>query len=414
MKIFISYRRAEDDKSYIVGSIYEPLVDAFGSENVFRDTYDIAGGTQWRSVLENALNECTVMLVIIGPDWASLANPNGEKRLFDPKDVTRWEVETGLRRSEEGKTTIIPVLVMKARIPRADELPESLKPLLERNVVNIRNHPDFNNDIEELIRDIRLTRGYQDDDITTEFFEPKTIRIEKGKFWMGSPAGEGIPSHETPQYEISLPAYRIGKYPVTNEQYEEFVRKKGKRVDPAMGWTGQKHPKNAGEYPVTGVTWKEAHEYCRWLSETTGRDYSLPNEAQWEKACRGGGNTIFPWGDEFDPTRCNHGQPGIASVKKYAAQNDYNCFDFVGNVRQWTCTLWGEDPTEPDPNYVYPWRDDGRNDLNENSQILRVVRGSSYQDDRKLLRCTARYGKLPDDRGFSGTRHGFRVVMSVK
>ncbi len=123
MKIFISYRRAEDDKTYIVGTIHERLADVFGSDNVFRDTYDIRGGDEWRSVLENALNECTVMLVMIGPDWANLAYPNGDKRLFDPKDVTRWEVETGLSRSEQKKTTVIPVLIMSAGIPKTEELP---------------------------------------------------------------------------------------------------------------------------------------------------------------------------------------------------------------------------------------------------------------------------------------------------
>ena len=413
MKIFISYRRAEDDKTYFVGTLHERLADAFGSENVFRDTYDISGGDQWRAVLREALEECTVLLVIIGPDWANLAYPNGEKRLFDPNDVTRWEIETGLKRSEEKKTTVIPVLVMNAGIPKSEELPESIRPLLDRNVVRIRNYPDFDSDMGKLIHDIRLAQGYVEDDLSTEPYEPKTIRIEKGTFWMGSPPGEGIPEHEARRHQVLLPAFRIGQCPVTNAQYEVFVREKGKRVDSAMGWNGQRVPKEARDFPVAGVTWDEALAYCEWLRKKAGKEYSLPNEAQWEKACRGGKYTVFPWGDEYDPSRSNHGQPGIAPVRKHVAQNDYNCFDFVGNVRQWTCTLWGEDPAQPD--YAYPWQeDDGRNDTQANSQILRVVRGSSFQDDRTLLRCSARYGKLPGDRGFPGERHGFRVAMSVK
>ena len=413
MKIFISYRRAEDDKSYIVGSIYEPLVGAFGSENVFRDTYDITGGTQWRSVLENALNECTVMLVLIGPDWANLAYPNGEKRLFDPKDVTRWEVETGLKRSDEGKTTVIPILVMKAGIPKASELPESIQPLLARNVVNIRNHPDFNNDMEKLIHDIRLTRGYQEDDISTEYFEPKTIRIEKGTFWMGSPAAEGIPSHETPQHEVLLPAYRMGKYPVTNEQYQEFVRETNRSVAPETEWDGQRVPAGLEKLPVVGVTCYDALAYCEWLNAKTKRKYSIPSEAQWERACRGNEKRIYPWGDELDPERCNHGRGQIAAVDAYPAQNEYGCFDLVGNVRQWTCTLWGEKRIAPDPRYAYPWKDDGRNEPNASRQIRRVVRGCSFRDDPKFLRCSARSGQAPDDIGLPGARHSFRVVMSV-
>src|SRR5574341_697573 len=209
MKIFISYRRGEDNKSYIVGTIHEKLEKVFGKKDVFRDTYDISGGSEWRRVLEREINSCKVMLVIIGPDWASLEDPNGKKRLFDPKDVTRWEVETGLRRSREDNTTVIPVLVTGARVPKAEELPESLHPLLEKNVIHLRNFPDFEHDMEKLVRDIRSSQGYREDDITTENFEPKTIYVAQGSFLMGSQPGEGIPSHETPQHEVYLPAYRI-------------------------------------------------------------------------------------------------------------------------------------------------------------------------------------------------------------
>src|SRR5215211_3210513 len=88
MKIFISYRRAEDNKSFIVGTIHEKIAKVFGKENVFRDTYNIHAGTNWRDVLGREINTCKVMLVIIGPDWANLTGANGKKRLFDHNDVT--------------------------------------------------------------------------------------------------------------------------------------------------------------------------------------------------------------------------------------------------------------------------------------------------------------------------------------
>src|SRR5512144_2770083 len=139
MKIFISYRRAEDNKSYLVGTIHERLAAEFGAENVFRDTYDISGGQEWRSVLEQAVNECRIMLVLIGPEWANLSDLDGRKRLFDPNDVTRWEAETGLKRSQEKQAKVIPVLVLEAAIPKKSELPEILWGLLERNCVRLRN-----------------------------------------------------------------------------------------------------------------------------------------------------------------------------------------------------------------------------------------------------------------------------------
>jgi formylglycine-generating enzyme required for sulfatase activity len=249
--------------------------------------------------------------------------------------------------------------------------------------------------------------------IDTEYFESETILIPKGPFFMGSlNAGDG-PAYETPQHTVNLPAYRIGKYPVTNSQYEEFVREKHIPVAPVMGWEGQRVPSGLENHPVSGVTWYEALAYCQWLSEKTGRNYSLPNEAQWEKACRGGNGFLYPWGNDFETGRSNHGSEAIAAVDAFPAQSECGCFDMVGNVRQWTCSLWGEKRSQPDARYLYPWKDDQRNSLGANRQIRRVVRGSSMRDAVTALRCSARSGQLPEDRGLPGLRHGFRVVIHL-
>lgn len=386
---------------------------AFGEHSVFRDLDDIPAGVDFRTVLEKETNGCKVMLVIIGPQWAGITDSRGAKRLFDSGDYTRIEVETGLKRLGTDNAIVIPVLVMNAPMPSPQELPESLSQLTYQNAINIRNDPDFNNDIERLIRDIKHSRGYAEEDISIQHFEPKTIYIAEGSFWMGSEPGNGIPGHETPRHEVVLPAYRIGKYPVTNAEYEVFIHDTGRLVKPSMGWDGQRVPDGHENHPVAGVTWYEALAYCQWLTEKTGRRYTLPNEAQWEKACRGGNNAIYPWGDEFDPKRSNHGCSTLAAVDAYPAQNEFGFFDFVGNVRQWTCSLWGEKRITHDSKYGYPWKDDRRNDLNANSQIRRVIRGSSMTDDLNLLRCSARGGQLPNDVGLSEARPSFRVVMIV-
>jgi iron(II)-dependent oxidoreductase len=252
-----------------------------------------------------------------------------------------------------------------------------------------------------------------DEIIKTQYFEPETILIPAGMFWMGANAATGISNHETPLHEVYLLEYRIGKYPVTTAQYEEFIRESNRSVAPEMGWDGQKVTAGTEKLPVVGVTWYDAKAYCEWLSKKTARKYSLPNEAQWEKACRAGGQSMYPWGDVFDQSLSNHGQPRLANVDAFPAQSGYGCFDFVGNVRQWTISLWGEKRITPDPKYAYPWKDDERNDMNASRQVRRVVRGSTPRDDVSLLRCSARNGQAPDDVGLPGARHGFRVVMSV-
>jgi len=411
VKIFISYRRA--DSTYLVGRIRDRLIVAFGEHTVFRDLDDIPSGVDFRTILEKETNGCDVMLVIIGPQWVGITDSQGNKRLFDPGDYTRIEVETGLNQLSKKNSMVIPVLVMNATIPSAQELPESLSQLTFQNAISIRNDPDFNNDIEKLIRDIRRSRGSDVNNLSIENFEPETIYISEGSFLMGSQPGDEIPEHETPQHEVVLPAYRIGKYPVTNSQFEIFIHETGRLVTPAMGWNGQTAPIDFENHPVTSITWFEAVAYCRWLSQKTGRNYIVPNEAQWEKACRGGNSFTYPWGDEFDHTRCNFGNAMVASVEVYPTQNEFGCFDLVGNVRQWTSSLWGEKLVSPDAKYAYPWKDDRRNDLNASRQIRRVVRGSSMKDDKKMLRCSTRNGQLPDDVGLPSARHSFRVAMLV-
>jgi formylglycine-generating enzyme required for sulfatase activity len=406
VKIFISYRRA--DSKYVVDRIRDRLIAAYGEDAVFRDIESIPLGLNFSDVLEEATSSCNVMLVVIGPQWASVTDAEGYKRLFDPGDFTRIEVEAGLAHKE---ILVIPVLVMNAMMPGRNDIPESLVDLLFRNALSVRNDPDFNPDMQRLVQGINRFLGAAP--LKVQYFEPETIHIPAGTFMMGSPVVPGIPNHETSQHEIHLPEYRLGKFPVTNAQYEEFIRQTGRLVTPSMGWDGQRVRRDFDRHPVSGVTWFEALAYCQWLSEKTGRKYSLPNEAQWEKAARGGKSSTYPWGNEFDPKRSNQGCTALAAVDTYPPQNDFGFFDLVGSIRQWTCTLWGEKRVAPESKYAYPWRDDRRNDLTANPQIRRVVRGSSFKDNPELLRCSARSGQLPEDVGFPETRHGFRVVMLV-
>ena len=100
-------------------------------------------------------------------------------------------------------------------------------------------------------------------------YEPELIEIPAGPFLMGSEPGEGIPPHETPLHQVELPAFFIGKTPVTNVLYEAFVRLSGH--DAPKGWLLRKAPAGKNEQPVTQVSWQDAAAYCAWLTAESGR-----------------------------------------------------------------------------------------------------------------------------------------------
>jgi SH3-like domain-containing protein len=149
-RIFISYRRT--DSSAVTGRIYDRLVNALGERSVFKDVDDIPPGADFRKVLENEVGRADVLLVIIGRQWASVTDEQGQKRLYDPNDFVRIEIETSLNREN---ILTVPVLVDNATMPDADQLPNSLQDLRYRNAVPVRNDPDFNRDIARLINHLK-------------------------------------------------------------------------------------------------------------------------------------------------------------------------------------------------------------------------------------------------------------------
>jgi formylglycine-generating enzyme required for sulfatase activity len=145
-RIFISYRRS--DSNTITGRIYDRLKDAFGEQEVFRDFDLLYPGDRFPDALDYAVNHCDVMLVVIGREWLT-ATQDGQRRLDSPTDFVRMEVEAGLRRDD---VRVIPVLVNRASMPDAELLPDSLKPLTQRQAVVVRDDPDFHRDMDRFIK----------------------------------------------------------------------------------------------------------------------------------------------------------------------------------------------------------------------------------------------------------------------
>lgn len=152
MKVFISYRR--DDSQVESTSIYRELSREIGEENIFFDVDNIPVGVNFKTYLQNAVTECGLMLVIIGKDWADARDQDGERRLEDPRDFVRIELESALTQG----LTIVPVLVRGAKMPKAAALPEPLKDFVFLNAAEIAWGRDFDSHIKRLLRDINSIR----------------------------------------------------------------------------------------------------------------------------------------------------------------------------------------------------------------------------------------------------------------
>ena len=244
-------------------------------------------------------------------------------------------------------------------------------------------------------------------------FEPEMILIPAGEFLMGSDPGKDKDAQgdEQPQHTLYLPDYTIAKTPVTNAQYAEFVRDAG-LVEPPRDWRGDKPPRDRLNHPVVPVGLHDAVAYCTWLADITGKPYRLPSEAEWEKAARGTDGRIYPWGNRWYPKWCNTSESGkgdTTPVGRYPrGASPYAVLDMAGNLWEGTRSLWGRNWREPDFKYPYD-PTDGRENLGAGDDVLRVLRGGSFNFNRHDARCAYRYYGHP---GYRADYFGFRVVVS--
>jgi tetratricopeptide (TPR) repeat protein len=151
-KIFINYRR--DDSIGMAGRLHDRLAHTFGRAKLFMDVDHIPAGTDFVAYLNSQAAECDVILVVIGPNWLSVRDESGGRRLDKPDDFVAIEIAAALARD----VRVIPVLVDGARMPKASELPDSLKALARRHAVDVR-HAHFGHDAEALVAKMREALG---------------------------------------------------------------------------------------------------------------------------------------------------------------------------------------------------------------------------------------------------------------
>jgi TIR domain-containing protein len=144
VRVFMSYRRADD--RHFVGRLHDQLCSAFGDEAVFRDIDSIKVGTNFRNVILRTLNEVDAVVAVIGPQWNRAAQADG-----DDLDYVFLELAEALR---QGKP-VVPALVEDTAMPRAELLPEEIRPLTGIHAVSVRADPLFRHDCARLVEAVQ-------------------------------------------------------------------------------------------------------------------------------------------------------------------------------------------------------------------------------------------------------------------
>jgi TIR domain len=147
--VFISYRR--DDNSHAAGRLFSELSHFMPRERIFMDVDAIPPGADFVDVLGEKVAACGVLLAVIGPDWLDARDATGQRRLDDPNDFVRVEIAAALQR----KIPVVPILLDNTPMPRADTLPDELKPLARRNAVPL-SHLRFSSDVARLVERLKL------------------------------------------------------------------------------------------------------------------------------------------------------------------------------------------------------------------------------------------------------------------
>jgi formylglycine-generating enzyme required for sulfatase activity len=231
--------------------------------------------------------------------------------------------------------------------------------------------------------------------------------VPKGDFWMGSDKrlDRQARDDELPQHKVYLDEYLIGKAPVTNQQYRVFVQATNHQIpdhwENGICHLGQEY------HPVVNICWEDALAFCQWASLITGQLIRLPSEGEWEKAARGKGQRLYPWGDQLPTSKlCNHGQSFSIEAKTtpvglYSPKGDspYGCVDMAGNVWEWVADWYSDNYYKQSPAVNPPGPVNGTE---------RVLRGGSWVNVRyHPLRISFRSWGAPD---FKNNDYGFRCA----
>jgi formylglycine-generating enzyme required for sulfatase activity len=233
-------------------------------------------------------------------------------------------------------------------------------------------------------------------EVVSETDGAEMVLVPAGSFQMGT----NDKTEDGPQHTVTLRAYYIDKFEVTNGRFKVFVEQAKYRAN-TQWQLGADRKGIAGktDHPAVWINWGDAQAFSRWAGK------QLPTEAQWERAGRGTGDGPYPWGDSLARGRCNaygpaDGFESTAPVGKFVqGASSVGCNDMAGNVAEWCRDWYGAYPHGPATDPTGPA-----------SGKERVIRGGSWEDDDEFLFVTSRIPSRPDlrSKGF-----GFRCVFEL-
>ncbi|MFV2055712.1 MAG: SUMF1/EgtB/PvdO family nonheme iron enzyme [Thiohalomonadales bacterium] len=419
-KVFISYRREDSAGAYVAQSIQGELDAHFGKGSAVFDVDSIPLGKDYRLHLDEEVQQCDVLLAVIGDHWLRLLH----ERRDDPRDFVQIEITAALKRD----IPVVPVLVGNASMPKEGDLAEDLAPLAFRQATEVRAGKNLSDHFEHLLRGLdklfdtevktpipptkaktqrksKVTKPkpplYQAVDIVKDKLKvggkgPAMVIIAKGTFTMGSPLSEqGRYDDEGPQHRVSIAkAFALGQCPVIFADYDRFARTTARDLPDDEGW-------GRDQRPVINVSWHDAQAYSDWMSAQTGFNYRLPSEAEWEYAARASTTAPFYCGETIHTDQANYngetiyssGQKGkylkkTVSVGSYPA-NPFQLYDMHGNVWEWLQDGY-QDNYDGAPAEGSAWQ--------AGVCASRVLRGGSWLDVPLCVRSANRGRIRPDDR----------------
>jgi formylglycine-generating enzyme required for sulfatase activity len=259
------------------------------------------------------------------------------------------------------------------------------------------------------------------------------VFIPGGKYWIGSTEAdiqyalevtqqhfkdkelisifENLFRSELGRYEVETKSYMITKYPVTNQSYQKFVIDRGiegpSKSEPwalNYNWHGVNYPIGRANHPVVLITFEQAVEYCRWLSEKNGRLYRLPTGEEWEIAATGRNDYRYTWGPNFE-LFANTAESGLQDTTSVGifeeGKSPFGVYDLLGNCWEWT-----SDWFKPYPNNAHHSHD-------AYGELFKITRGGSWFTYGNYARARSRYPfhDKVDYRGVSPI--GFRYVEEI-